>query len=455
MSSTDASSPALTTGFAGDVLRLALPIAAQNLVSALVNLLATVMVGGLGSVSLAAVGLGNQIFFLLNLFVFGVATGGGVFIAQYWGKRDVAGLQRSFGFSLAIGLVAGFLFTIAALAFPETLLGIYSSDRDVIRLGADYLRAVAWSYLPFCASFILGLAMRSVERVRPPLVATAVSLLLNVVLSYALIFGAAGFPALGIVGAGWATVAARIVELALLSMLAATGRVPLLGSLRRLMDWGQGWPSRYLRVAWPVVLNEVTWSLGITLYSAFFARVGTGAVAAYNIANTASQLAMVLFFGIANAAAVMIGKKIGEGRRDVAIAWARRFAFVSPLIGVFVAVLLLPYRAALPWLYPFEAEIITSANLMIFVLAAILPFKIFNLTLVVGICRAGGDTKFGMYYDLLGVWGLGVPLAAFGAFAWDFPAWAVFLMTATDDFAKAFLGIWRLLSGRWVRDVTS
>jgi len=446
--------PARESSFLPDLLRLALPIALQNLVSALVNMFATIMVGSLGSASLAAVGLGNQVFFLLNLFLFGVATGGGVFSAQYWGKRDLAGLRRSFGLSLSIGLVAGLAFALAALLAPSFLIGLYSADPEVRALGASYLRVASLSYLPFALSLILGLTLRSVERVRLPLVASSISLALNVVLAWALIFGHLGLPALGVVGAAWATVIARLVEAAILLAAAIVGKAPILGRLEELLDWSGAWPLRYLAVAWPVILNEVTWSLGITLYNVIIARVGTGAIAAFNVVNTVNQLAMVLFFGVANAASVMIGKKIGEGRTDIAFAWARGFASLSPFLGLGMAALLVPFRFVLPLLYDLDPAVLAEASTMLLVLAAIFPFKVFNLTLIVGICRAGGDTKFSMYYDLGGVWGLGVPLAALGAFVWGLPAWGVFLMTASDDFAKAFVGVWRLFSKRWIRDVT-
>jgi putative MATE family efflux protein len=440
--------------FTSDLTRIAAPIALQNLVSALVNMIAMVMVGRLGAASLAAVGLGNQIFFLLTLFLFGVATGGGVFIAQYWGRKDIRGLRRTLGFSLLIGLSVGLLFAIAAFTAPAFIIGLYSRDPEVIALGATYLRIVSGSYLPFALSSVLGLSLRSIERVRLPLVATTLSLVLNVFLSWILIFGEFGLPALGVAGAAWATVIARLLEAGILVTVAVARRAPLIGPVRELLDWGMGWPTRFLTIAWPVILNEVTWSLGITLYNVVFARLGTGAIAAFNVVNTVNQLALVLIIGMANAAAVMIGKKIGEGREDIAFLWARRFAVLAPTIGLAMGFLIVPFGAALPLLYDLDPAVIAEARSMLIVLAATFPFKVFNITLIVGICRAGGDTRFSMFYDLAGVWGLGVPLSALGAFVWGLPAWAVFLLTASDDIAKSFVGVWRLLSKRWIRNVT-
>lgn len=446
--------PALRGRFVSDLLRIGLPIALQNLVSASVNMLAIVMVGRLGATSLAAVGLGNQIYFLLMLFLFGVSTGGGVFTAQYWGKKDLSGVRRTVGLSLAIGLVAALAFIAAALAFPGFLIGLYSRDPGVIALGARYLRISALGYLPLAASSVLGLSMRSVEKVRLPLLATSLSLGVSLFLSWVLIFGKLGAPKMGVEGAAWAGVIARLIECALLSGFAWARRYPCVGSLKEMTAWTRAWVGRYIQVALPVVLNEVTWSIGITLYSVVFARAGTEAVAAYNVTNTVSQLAMVIFFGTGNAAAVMIGKKIGEGERQTAYLWAGRFALMAPLLGLGVGALIVPFRLLLPILFRLEPAVIAQASSMLLALALIYPFKVFNFHLIVGICRAGGDTRFGMLYDIFGVWVLALPLMALAAFAWGFPAWAIFLMSASDDIGKSLVGLWRLLSRRWLHDVT-
>ncbi len=442
------------SGFYGSLARIALPIALQNLIISSVNMLDTVMVGRLGAAELAAVGLGNQVWFLLMLFLFGASTGAGVFTAQYWGKRDLAGVRKTTGLSMALGLAAALLFMAASLLAPTWILGLYSKDPDVVRLGAEYLRRVAPSYPLAALSFCMALALRGVERVRLPLAATVVSLALNAGLNYVLIFGKLGLPALGVRGAAYATVIARLVEALIVLIGAYARRMPPAGSLAELRSWDGAFLSRFTTIAAPVMVNEVLWSLGITCYNGILARVGTDAIAAYNVTSTISQLAMVLFMGTANAAAVMIGKRIGEGDRETAFAWARRFAILSPLLGVAVSALVVPTSALLPRLFALDPEPLRQASLMVYVLAAIIPFKVFNLHVVVGICRSGGDTKFGAFFDLFGVWGVGVPLALLGAFVLRVQPWMVFALLSLDELAKFGLGIWRLGTRRWLNDVT-
>ena len=152
--------------FLPDLLRLAVPIALSNLVVSGVNMLDTVMVGRLGQVEIAAVALGNQVYFLFMLLLFGISSGAGIFTAQYWGARDLPGVRRTAGFSIALGLGASLLYMAAAMAFPRLILGLYSPDPAVVELGSRYLRVAAASYPPTALSFALGLSLRGTERVR-------------------------------------------------------------------------------------------------------------------------------------------------------------------------------------------------------------------------------------------------------------------------------------------------
>lgn len=436
------------------LIYIALPIALQNLAVSSVNMLDTIMVGKLGATELAAVGLANQVWFLLMLFMFGSSTGAGVFIAQYWGKKDIKGIKKTAGLSMMLGLSAALLFMLASIFIPERIISLYSKDREVIRLGAVYLKNVAISYPITALSFTLSLTLRSVEKVRLPLFATVISLIINASLNYILIFGKMGFPAMGVAGAAYATVIARFIEALIVLIGAYVLKSPPAGKFKELTNWDSAFILRFVKIAAPVIINEILWSLGITFYNAVMARVGTDAIAAYNVTNTISQLAMVVFMGSANAAAVMIGKRIGEGDRPTAFAWAKLFAVFSPLSGIFIGLLVAPTAFILPYLFSLKPEPLAQAAKMIFVLAAIIPLKAFNLHVVVGICRAGGDTRFGAFFDLFGVWLVGLPLGLFAAFILKAEAWIIFAFLCMDELSKVGLGIWRLSTKRWLNDVT-
>jgi putative MATE family efflux protein len=441
-------------GFFRSLFLVALPIAGQNLVQSSVNMVDTIMVGSLGEGALAAVGLGNQPYFLLLLALFGLSTGAGVFTAQYWGARDLDALKKVSGYALTVGCAISAAFTAIAAIFPEFVLSVFSPDSSVVREGGAYLRIASASYLPMAVSFVLGIGMRGTERVRIPLVATVVSLALNVLLNWLLIFGALGFPRLGVEGAALATVVSRWVEALILAWVAYGRRLELVGSPRRMLGWSREWKARFWKYAAPVLANEVIWSVGISAYSLIFSRIGTGAFASFNIVNTVLQLAMVLFIGVSNGAAVMIGKKIGEGDYSGARSWASAFAKVTMVAAVAIAIGLVPVGALLPSIFDVSETVLADAATMLAFLAIAFGFKAFNLLVVVGICRAGGDTRFGMFFDLLGVWGLGVPLGALGAFVLRLPPAWVFLLMQTEEVVKGFAALWRFRSGKWLHDVT-
>jgi putative MATE family efflux protein len=208
------------------VIKIALPIAAQNLLMSSLNMVGVMMIGQLGEASVAAVGLAGQVFFLLNLVLFGVVSGAAIFTAQLWGKGDVPNIRRVLGLAVKIGLAAALVFWVLALFFPDIVLGLYTEDAAVIELGAGYLRIFGWAYPFFAVTFAYASVLRSTGNVRAPLVVTILSLALNVALAWLLIFGNLGLPALGVTGAAVASLVARLAECFLILAVVYLSREP-------------------------------------------------------------------------------------------------------------------------------------------------------------------------------------------------------------------------------------
>jgi putative MATE family efflux protein len=433
---------------------LAIPIMLQNLVNSMVNMVDTVMIGRLGTVEIAAVGLGNQVFFLYSLLLFGVCSGGGIFTAQFWGKRDIRGIRKNTGLCLVCSLAAALVFTLGALCVPDRILGIYSRDQAVIAAGSVYLAAVAPAFIPFAVSLLIIQTLRSIEKVRLAMVSTLIALSVNVVLNYAFIFGFGPIPAMGVAGAARATVIARTLETVILVSVSYARRYCFAGSLRELLGFNGPFARRFMRVIFPVLCNEIFWSLGITAQNIIFARTDTDAIAAFNITNTVSQLTWVLFTGLGNGAAVLIGKKIGEGREDAAREYARRIGIFMPLLAVAAAFVLIPLSWTLPFFFKVNPPVLSAATAMFFILGCTYPFKAFNMAAIVGICRAGGDTVFCVVYDLVFMWTLALPAGAAASFFFNAPVWVIYLCIISEEPIKAILGILRVRSGKWLRNVT-
>lgn len=436
--------------FYSSLVAIAIPISLQALLQNFVNMLDTIMIGRLGSVEIAAVGLGNQIFFILNMILFGITSGGGVFIAQFWGKKDLAGIRKSLGLMTLIAFVVSFIFTIVCLLIPNQLIRLYSPDPQVIQVGGNYLRFVCLSYVPTAISFSITLALRSTERVKLPLVCTSISLFTNLIANYLLIFVAG----LGVKGAAIATVISRIIELVILATWSYSHKYEICGKLKELLGFNRYFIVKFLKIAFPVIINETFWGLGTSVYNAIFAHAGTNAFTAYSITGTISQLTWVFCMGFGNGIGVLIGKRIGEKKIDEAKTYAKRSMWFMPLIGAFVGVFLVPLSKLLPVFFNVDQEIIKTATAILMILIFVYPFNSFCMNWIVGVCRAGGDTVFSAVAEIVVLWCVAIPLGYVAAFVLHLPAPMIYLFFCSESIVKAIIGAIRVLSGKWLHEVT-
>jgi len=441
--------------FYRSLFALAIPIMLQNLVNAMVNMLSIIMIGRLGTVEIAAVGLGNQIFFLYNLLLFGICSGGAIFTAQFWGKGDIPGIRKNMGFCMTLNLIAAVLFTLASALIPEKLIGIYSRDAAVVRAGAAYLRMLSPMFIPYAISQVFTLTLRSVEKVRLAIIVTLIALSLNAVLNYLFIFGVSSIPAMGVEGAALATVISRLLEALILVSVTYIKKYAPAGSLRELFCFNGYYARQFFKVTLPVIFNETLWSLGVTTQNVIFARTDTNAIAAFNITAQASQLSWVLFIGLANGVAVLIGKKIGERDEKTARDYASRIVRFAPILSLGAALFLVFLSLLLPFAFNVNPRTLRDTSRMFLILGCTYPFRAFNISMIVGICRAGGDTVFCAVYDIAVMWLIALPLAALASFVLQAPVGLIYLCLVIEEPLKAILGLWRLRSGRWLHNVTT
>lgn len=437
-------------GFFTSLVAIAMPISLQALLQNLVNMLDTVMIGRIGSVEIAAVGLGNQIFFILNMILFGITSGGAVFIAQFWGRKDLGGIRKSLGLMTIIAVVVAIIFTVLGLFIPNQLISLYSPDPEVIQVGGTYLRYVCLSYVPTAISFSITLAMRSTERVKLPLVCTSISLVTNIIANYFLIFVAG----LGVKGAAIATIISRIIELVILLVWSNFHNYEICGRFKELLNFNKSFVCKFIMIAFPVIINETFWGLGTSVYNGIFAHAGTNAFTAYNITGTISQLTWVFCMGFGNGIGVLIGKKIGEKKIDEAKAYASRSLWFMPLIGICVGILLLPLSKLLPFFFNVEPEIIKTATSILMILIFMYPFNSFCMNWIVGVCRAGGDTVFSAVAEIVVLWCVSIPLGYVAAFVFHLSAPMIYLFFCSESIVKAIIGAIRVKSGKWLHEVT-
>jgi Na+-driven multidrug efflux pump len=226
------------------------------------------------------------------------------------------------------------------------------------------------------------------------------------------------------------------------------------GNFREMTAFNSAYVFRFFRICLPVICNEVIWSLGITVENIIFARTHTDAIAAFNITGTVSQLTWVFFMGLGNGVAVLIGKKIGERNEGSARDYAARIVRFAPMVSFAAAFILIPLSRLLPFIFNVNANVIASAKAMLLILACSYPFRAFNMSMVIGICRAGGDTVFCAIYDAAFLWTVAIPLAAIMSFVFGAPVWVLYICVNLEEAIKAIAGLWRYRSGRWLHNVT-
>ena len=459
--------------FIGKVLTIALPVALQNLLNTVTNMIDTIMIGSLGASTIAAVGLANKYFFVFGLLVFGICSGSGVLSAQFYGNRDLANIRRVLGLAVIMASIGAVLFMAPGFFAPGVVMRIFTTSPDAQAIGVKYLRIVVFSYWFMAVNVAMVQMMRTVGSAQAPVFTSILAIAVNIVLNYMLIFGHFGAPRLGVEGAALATLAARVAEFIALLIVMLRIKVPhdfsedterpkvrieekayiFRGSLRDFIGWNRRFLSSFFSTSVPVILNEFMWGLGTTLYSVAYGRMGDNAVAAITISSTIEELMMVLWFGLSAATSVILGNELGAGRLKEAEDHAAKFCVVSVVMSLAVMVLLFLIRRPITALFAVGPEVEELVVRILNVLIIVFIPKMLNNIIVVGILRAGGDTRWCLFIDTSGVWLVGVPLAFLGALVWHLPIYIVFFLVCIEEIYKMFFGLWRVSRKKWLRNI--
>jgi len=435
------------------LLKIAIPIAIQNGINALLNMLDVLMIGQLGETSVAAVALANQVGFLLMLTLFGITSGAVVFTAQFWGKQDVPSIHKVLGICLVLALSVACAFVLVAEIIPSGVLSLYTQDQAVIALGANYLQIAGLSYLFSSVSVSFSSVLKGMGQVRLPMAVSVTALSLKAFLSYALIFGYFGLPALGIMGGAVGTLVARVLECGLMLLAVYLRRTPAAAHPRELLGFSRGFAVSYLKVAMPVVINEILWATGISIYSAIYAHISTGAIAAMNVASSIDNLAFVALMASADAGGVLTGHRIGAGDEQTAYQYARRSLINAAILGWIIGAMVISISGVYPDLYQIEPEVREYVRNILIILGLAIWVRGSNYTLVVGIMRAGGDTRVSALIDVSTVWLVGIPMALAGAYLFHLPIWGVYLMVMADEVTKYLFCLRRFFTRRWIHNL--
>ena len=436
---------------------LAMTISLQNVIVCAVNLADNVMIGGYSELSLSAVSVVNQIQFMVQMIAVGFSNGMVVLTAQYWGKKDLAAIKRCFGATLAVGMAFVLVLFGVVLFFPQQTLRLLTDQTAVVDEGVIYLLITCFSYPFFLVTQLVLALMRSIEKVRIGFFVSLFALVSNVFLNYIMIYGHLGFKPMGTRGAAIATLLSRLVEFTVVIVYAFGVEKDLKLRLRDFFCFEKTYLRLFFKFAFPLTLSSLSWGVAMTVQGMILGHLGSEAVLSANsIATTVFQLISVVLYAASSAAAVIIGKTIGEHKLDLVKQYAKTLQVLFLIIGlVSGAVLFVSRPLFLSFYGAVEESTKQLANAFMTVLCVTTVGTAYECPCLAGIVCAGGETNFVFRNDLIFMWGIVLPLSLLSAFVFRWPPVVTFAFLKSDQVTKCPVAAVKVNRFRWIRDVTA
>lgn len=440
--------------FYSQIFKLVVPIVIQNLLSAAVSSADVVMLNYVGQSSISAVSLAANYASVLFMVYYGLGTGATLLCAQYWGKKDLQAIRVVEGIALRFSLMITLVFSGFAMVSPELMMRLFTTDAELIRIGAGYLRIMSFTYL--CWGFIeIYLAvLRSVGKVTIAMILNVLAFSLNILLNAVFIFGLFGAPRLGAAGVAIATATSRAVELIGCIIVSLLFSKDLKLNPAYMLISNKPLLKDFVQLSLPALANDLSWSVAFSMYSVILGHLGTDAVAANSLVVVARNFGTVLCFGTASAGGILLGNVMGEGDMGRAKEYASKLLKLTVITGAIGSVLIL---IATPFILHFASLSETAMHYLKYMLLINTYYVMgaaVNTTLIAGVFRAGGDTRFGLICDTIDMWCYAVPLGFIAAFVFKLPVLVVYFLLCTDEFVKWPWVIKRYLSGKWLQNIT-
>lgn len=432
---------------------LAVPAALQSLLQSSFSIVDQIMIGQLGSVSVAGVGIAGKFTSMFSVLASAVGAVAGIMISQYLGSKNQREIRRSFFGNLLLCLALAGVFTAVCLGLPKQIMGLYIPDGATVAAAAGYLTIVAGTFLPIAGSILLGTLLRCMEKASLPLYASIAAALLNTGLNYALIFGKLGFPAMGANGAAVATLVSQTANFLIMLLLFLPYRNCLAAcpaAPRASFNYRQ-----YVRMLLPILVCELMWSLGENVYAAIYGHLGTAASAAMTLINPIVGLTIGALCGLSQAAGVLIGKRLGEGAFDDAYRESKKLILMGFAGAVGLGLLVAAFRGVYVEIYQVEPAVKALTGQILVAYALVVPFKVMNMILGGGIIRSGGQTQYGMAIDLIGTWGFGVPLGLLAGFVLKLSIPYVYFILSLEECVRFAISLVIFRKRLWMRRLSA
>lgn len=434
------------------IFRLILPISFQQFMLALVGASDAVMLGKLNQNSMSAVSLASQVTFVFNLFMTAFIIGENMFAAQYYGKKDYANISKIFSLVLRISCLMAVPFLVGSLFFSAQVMCFFTDEPDLIMMGSEYLRYVGISYLFSAVSQVCLTLMKNCGAVNQSSMISSMTVVLNIIFNAVLIFGLLGFPAMGIAGAALATVTATTVQM-IFSMIYLMRKMEHLKI--RLLERNAYLKKQFRAKVTPVLLNELIWGGGFTMYSVIMGHLGADAVAANSIANISKNLVICFCLGLGSGGGIIVGNELGAEHYEEAKIIGKILTRASVIAGILSGLLLLALSPAIISIVDLTPEAQKYLSGMLAVCSYYLVGKSVNSMTIGGIFPAGGDSRFGLFCDTVTLWCITIPLGYLCAFVFKFPILVVYFVLNLDEIVKLPAVYRHYKKYGWVKNITN
>ncbi|WP_026507006.1 MATE family efflux transporter [Butyrivibrio sp. MC2013] len=444
---------AIDRGSYRNICLVALPIIFQNIIDAAVSSADIIMLNSVGQEAISSVSLANSLLSIFFMFLYGIGTGIAMLAAQYYGKGDLATIEKIEGIGLKFSMAVGLLGAAAFVTIPRYLMKIYTSDSALIELGKDYLIFVAPGIIFWSVSAVYMSILRCIGKVSTGTVLETMALVCNVILNAVFIYGLFGAPRLGVIGVAVATSISRFLQLIGCIVVSATKPGVAL-TLRTMFEKHELLQKDFVSMALPAIGNDLSWSVAFSMYSVILGHLSSDAVAANSIVMVVRNMGCVMCYGFAAAAGIIVGQILGEGDREKGIKTGHRMlrlAFITGILGGVVVAAIMPFALA-------RASLTLVAHDYLKFMLMISTYYItgisVNTCLIAGVFRAGGDSKFGFKCDTIDMWCYAVPLGFISAFVLKLPVKVVYFLLCTDEFVKWPWVLGHFYSHKWAKNIT-
>lgn len=437
------------------ILKIAIPVSIQQLITVGINLMDTIMLSSMGDAQLSASSQASQFINLFQIFCMGIGMGASVLTARFWGMQDKNSLRKAVTIMLRIVLAFATVFFLATLFFPGTIMKIYTTNPVTVDYGVSYLRWILPTYYCMGLSLTCTIILRSVGEVKIPLISSIFAFFINVFFNWVFIFGNLGAPRMEIAGAALGTLIARVFELVFICGFFFWKDKAIQYRLRHLLLPCGDLTGEYLRISIPVLISDGLLAIGNNSVAMIMGRIGDTFVAANSVTMVVQQLSSVLTQGISNASGIITGHTMGRGDYDKAQKQGYAFLFLGFLVGCFAAIVILLIRGPIINYYQVSQEAKEISWSLMDAISFIVIFQAMNSILTKGVLRAGGDTKFLMAGDILFLWIASIPLGALAGLVWHWPPFWIYCMLKIDQILKCVWCFFRLRSKKWMKKISS